>query len=99
MNKREFLTASVGLGLSGTRAFAQQGSAAAVRTPRGESPDRKIPNRMVKTTKLLKAPPGYPNGIAVAPEGLWIGEQKLSGCFSVVSVGALPVASRVFPRP
>ena len=34
---------------------------------------------MAKTTKLFKSPPGYPNGIAVTPEGLWIAEQKLSG--------------------
>src|ERR1044071_7515073 len=30
----------------------------------------------VKTTPLFKSPEGYPNGIAVAPEGLWICEQK-----------------------
>ena len=83
MNKREFLTASVGLGLGGARAFAQQTSAA-VRTPRAEpAADRKIPNRMVKTTKLFKSPPGFPNAIAVAPEGLWIAEQKLSGAQAV----------------
>ena len=34
---------------------------------------------MAKTTKLFKSPPGFPNGIAVAPEGLWIAEQKMSG--------------------
>jgi hypothetical protein len=34
---------------------------------------------MAKTTKLFKSPPGYPNGIAATPEGLWIAEQKLSG--------------------
>ena len=34
---------------------------------------------MAKTTKLFKGPPGFPNGLAVTPEGLWIGEQKLSG--------------------
>jgi len=34
---------------------------------------------MAKTTKLFKSPPGYPNGIAVTPEGLWIAEQKMSG--------------------
>jgi hypothetical protein len=34
---------------------------------------------MAKTTKLFKSPQGFPNGIAVTPEGLWIGEQKLSG--------------------
>jgi hypothetical protein len=32
--------------------------------------------RKVKTTPLFKSPEGYPNGIAVAPEGLWICEQK-----------------------
>src|ERR1700737_4834979 len=41
--------------------------------------DYRVPSRRVKTTKLFKSPPGYPNAIAVAPEGLWIGEQKLSG--------------------
>jgi hypothetical protein len=34
---------------------------------------------MAKTTKLFKSPDGFPNAIAVTPEGLWIGEQKLSG--------------------
>ena len=78
MNKREFLTASVGasLGLAGGRAaFAQQGSAATLRTGGG--------SRMAKTTKLFKSPPGFPNGIAVVPEGLWIAEQKLSGAQAV----------------
>jgi len=41
--------------------------------------DRKIPNRTAKTTKLFKSPAGYPNAISVTSEGLWIGEQKLSG--------------------
>jgi hypothetical protein len=30
----------------------------------------------VKTTTLFKSPEGYPNAIAVSPEGLWIAEQK-----------------------
>jgi hypothetical protein len=34
---------------------------------------------MAKTTKLFRSPEGFPNGLALAPEGLWIGEQKLSG--------------------
>jgi hypothetical protein len=38
-----------------------------------------IPHGMVKTTKLFKSPPGFCNALAVAPEGLWIGQQKLSG--------------------
>src|SRR5258706_13909385 len=64
MTKREFL--ATGLGLGAVRAFAQSG-----RQP--------IPSRKAKTTKLFKSPPGLPNGVAVTPEGLWIGEQKLSG--------------------
>ena len=38
---------------------------------------------MAKTTKLFKSPQGFPNGIAVTPEGLWIGEQKMSGAQAV----------------
>ncbi len=35
--------------------------------------------RKAKTTKLFRSPQGFPNALALAPEGLWIGEQKLSG--------------------
>ena len=35
--------------------------------------------RMAKTTKLFKSPGGFPNALAASPEGLWIGEQKLTG--------------------
>jgi hypothetical protein len=83
MNKREFLAASVGLGLGlgrGHAAFAQERSIAPVRTAgAGSASDGRVPSRMAKTTKLFKSPPGFPNAIAVADEGLWIGEQKLSG--------------------
>lgn len=68
MTKREFLTAGIGAGLAlslGRRAAAQSGS--------------KLSVRKAKTSKLFKAPPGFPNAIAATPEGLWIGEQKLSG--------------------
>jgi hypothetical protein len=40
---------------------------------------KKLPVRKAKTTKLFKSPEGFPNGISATPEGLWIGEQKLSG--------------------
>jgi hypothetical protein len=36
------------------------------------------PHRKVKTTVLFKTPGMYPNALAVAPEGLWIGQQKIS---------------------
>ncbi|MFN7647717.1 MAG: hypothetical protein ACK58M_04085, partial [Acidobacteriota bacterium] len=35
--------------------------------------------RRAKTTKLFRAPDGFPNGLAATAEGLWIAEQKLSG--------------------
>lgn len=81
MNKREFLAASVGLGLgAGQAAFAQQASATRPRTGGG---DRPVRSRIAKTTKLFRSPEGFPNAIAVTPEGLWIGEQKLSGASAV----------------
>ena len=55
----------------GGQAAAGQGQA----TPAGEARSE-VPVRKVKTTPLFKSPEGYPNGIAVAPEGLWIAEQK-----------------------
>ena len=72
MTKREFLTAGIGTGLALAKSsvgFAQQASPA----------KRQVSTRLAKTTKLFKSPRGFPNAIAVTPEGLWIGEQKLSG--------------------
>ncbi len=64
MTKREFLKAGLALAAqSGASAF--QGAKRAA--------------RKAKTTKLFKVPSGFPNALAVTPEGLWIGEQKLSG--------------------
>jgi hypothetical protein len=60
--------------------LAQQGSSGAPRASgaaSGASPAAS--SRIAKTTKLFKSPPGFPNGIAVTPEGLWIAEQKMSG--------------------
>ncbi len=79
MNKREFLAAGAGLGLGGRAAFAQLASATPPRTGAESAGHPRVPSRMAKTTKLFKSPPGHPNGIAVAPEGLWISDQKLSG--------------------
>jgi hypothetical protein len=80
MTKREFLTTSIGAGLAlakGNAAFSQH-SLADSRKDGGQS-TRRAPSRTAKTTKLFKSPQGFPNAIAVTPEGLWIGEQKLSG--------------------
>ena len=72
MTKREFLAASIATGSLLTR------SAAAALAPQAPRPSRPSA-RMAKTTKLFKSPQGFPNGLAATPEGLWIGEQKLSG--------------------
>jgi len=63
MTRRDFLAA-------GGAGFAMQASAQS---------GRKVTARKAKTTKLFKSPDGFPNGLAVTQEGLWIGEQKLSG--------------------
>lgn len=57
------------------REFLAAGFGAAFAQP----PSGKVAKRMAKTTKLFKAPDGFPNGLAATPEGLWIAEQKLSG--------------------
>jgi hypothetical protein len=80
IDRRGFLGASVraGLGMgSVSRAFAQQGAGAPKRGAPGGN--RIISSRKARTTKLFRSPDGFPNAIAVTPEGLWIGEQKLSG--------------------
>ncbi|HYI95899.1 MAG TPA: hypothetical protein VEX68_20325, partial [Bryobacteraceae bacterium] len=67
MTRREVLAAGIGSGLAlnyGRSAYAQ---------------GKKPPVRKAKTTKLFKSPQGFPNAVSVTPEGLWIGEQKLSG--------------------
>src|SRR6266700_8290290 len=69
MNRRAFL-GGVGAGLLGTRLAGAQ-------PPQPEARSgQEVPSRRVKTTPLFKSPEGYPNAIAVAPDGLWIAEQK-----------------------
>ena len=79
--RREFLT-TLGAGVLGTtlaKAQTPQGGGSALPgepAPSGRSGQPAPPARKVKTTALFKSPEGYPNAIAVAPEGLWIAEQK-----------------------
>jgi hypothetical protein len=64
---RRHVIAGLALAASATAGRAQ---------PRGR---REITHGTVRTTRLFRAPPGYVNALAVAPEGLWLGQQKLSG--------------------
>jgi hypothetical protein len=67
MDKRQFLAAGMGLGLG-----LMATSAAVAQQPVPTPPRR----RTAKTTPVFKAPPGFPNAIAVAPEGVWVAEQR-----------------------
>jgi hypothetical protein len=82
--RREFLT-TLGAGVFGvglanaqtqTPARGGQGGGSTFLGETGRQGPPPIPVKKLKTTPLFKSPEGYPNGIAVAPEGLWIGEQK-----------------------
>jgi len=70
ISKREFLV--MGASLAAARAMAQAPAGAGGRGGGAAS----IPNKTAKTTRLFKAPGMCPNGLAVAPEGLWIAQQK-----------------------
>src|SRR6201991_5333070 len=72
LNKRQLLTA--GLAAAAAPALAQTTAKVTYGPQKAE-----ISHGMVKTTKLFKSPPGFVNALAVAPEGLWLGQQKLSG--------------------
>lgn len=71
-SRRDLIGIGAGLGLAAAAsALAQQ--------PQGATGGRTaepIPARKGKITKLFMSPEAYPNAIAVAPEGLWVGEQK-----------------------
>src|SRR5271170_841386 len=70
LRRREFIGASVSLGL----AAAQTPSA---KLPRGANRPAPPPPvvRKVKVTTLFKSPDGFPNAMDAGPEGLWIGDQ------------------------
>ena len=76
ISKRNFLISSLslGAGLMTTHALAQAQPQHLDAAP--PPPKRELPHRKVKTTPLFKSPQGYPNAVAIAPEGLWVAEQK-----------------------
>jgi hypothetical protein len=72
MKRRDFLTSGLGLGANLALAQTQAQHLDAAPPPA----KRELPHRKVTTKPLFKAPPGYPNAVAIAPEGLWVAEQK-----------------------
>src|SRR6516162_6636251 len=83
VSKREFLAASIGVGVSLSavrKALAQQDDVGSSRAEHAApAGNQQVTSRRVKTSKLFKSPDGFPNAIAVTSEGLWIAEQKESG--------------------
>lgn len=85
--KRAFLTLGLGLGvgLGSSRGFAQSAPLAGGDDlgRRGAIPAKKreISIRKARTTKLFLTPPGWPNAIAIDPDGrgFWIAEQRHDG--------------------
>ena len=77
MRKRDFLAAGLGLGAGlAASAVLQPALGQQVPAAAGGGRGRNIPNRKARTTRLFKSPELYPNALAIAPEGLWIGQQK-----------------------
>jgi len=82
LGKRQFLSAGLMgacVGLAGLGRVQAQGAAEDYRLP----PTPKVTRRAATTCNLFKAPGNYPNALAVAPEGLWIAQQKLEGAKAV----------------
>lgn len=77
MRKRDFLAGGLGLG-AGLAASAMLQPALGQARAAGGGGRGKLPNRAAKTTRLFKAPSPYPNALASAPEGLWVGQQHLT---------------------
>ena len=79
LHKREFLA---GLGLAAGGLVAASAQDYPKGTNLGAAPPEKkkdVPHRKVTTRNLFKVPHGYPNGVAIAPEGVWVAEQKAQG--------------------
>jgi len=81
LHKRDFL---LGLGAAGAGLTTPLAAAMAQDYPKGKDlgappPEKRkeVPHRKVTTKNLFKVPTGYPNGVAVVPEGVWVAEQKV----------------------
>ncbi|MCP5412219.1 MAG: hypothetical protein H6924_08800 [Alphaproteobacteria bacterium] len=75
LNKREIILGAATAAAAGGIALAQNPKPPG----NGQVAPRKIPHGVMKTTRMFRSPPGLANGMAVAPEGLWLAQQKLSG--------------------
>ena len=79
MRKREFLAGlgfAAGAGLMGAAQDYPKGKDLGAAPPEKK---KEVPHRKVTTRNLFKVPHGYPNGVAIAPEGVWVAEQKAQG--------------------
>ena len=79
MRKRDFLAglAAGGLAILPARADDYVHGKNLGATPPEQK--KQLPHRKVTTKNLFKVPQGFPNGVAIAPEGVWVAEQKAQG--------------------
>jgi streptogramin lyase len=78
MDKRAFLAGGLALGVaSAPAAWATRGDAAKQAPAPSLSLRREgVPHRTARTVNIFRTRQGWPNGMALAPEGVWIGEQQ-----------------------
>ena len=79
LRRREFLGAGLGIGLASARAVSAQqpaGQGSPGARAEGGRGLTAVPVRQGRITKLFKSPEGYPNAMALSPDGWWLAEQK-----------------------
>ena len=80
MRKREFLAGlGLGMGLAAGAGLCAQADDYIHGKNLGAAPPEKkkeVPHRKVTTRNLFKVPHGYPNGVAVAAEGVWVANRR-----------------------
>ncbi|HRK63354.1 MAG TPA: hypothetical protein PLN53_03120, partial [Terricaulis sp.] len=76
MDRRAVLGGALALGLS-SAAHAKPGlSGKQASAPAATLRREGVPHAMARTVNVFRTRQGWPNGMALAPEGVWIGEQQ-----------------------
>jgi hypothetical protein len=77
LTKRELFAVGASSLLLAAGAAGMGGAAQAQEGEGGTSRD--VPRRKATTKTMFKSPSGWPNALAVSPEGIWVAEQKPRG--------------------
>lgn len=76
MDKRAFLAGALGLGLSPAAHAKPLDAGKQANAPAATLRREGVPHAMARTVGIFQTRQGWPNGMALAPEGVWIGEQQ-----------------------